>query len=98
MTSPKTNQFYTVKKSVVADKRGRITLGTEVKTKEFRVLQNDLGQILLDPIVQIPERELWLWQNQQALKSIKQGLQEANTGEIHDLESFADFAEVEIED
>ena len=85
--------FYPLKNIVSADGNGRISLGTEVKTKQFRVFKNDLGQILLDPLVSIPEGELWLWQNQSALKSVQKGLQEASAGELHEMESFAEFAE-----
>lgn len=88
-------EFHQIKNLVSADGRGRITLGAELKTKQFRVLKNALGQILLDPVVPIPERELWLWENQEALKSVKKGLQEASVGEIQEMESFADFAELD---
>ena len=88
-------EFHQIKNLVSADGRGRITLGAELKTKKFRVLKNALGQILLDPVVPIPEHELWLWENQKALKSVKKGLQEASVGEIQEMESFADFAELD---
>lgn len=91
-------EFYPIKNLVSADARGRITLGAQLKTKQFRVFKNALGQILLDPLVSIPEREHWLWENQEALKSVKQGLQEASDGEIHEMESFANFAELDDED
>jgi hypothetical protein len=59
---------------------------------------NELGQILLDPIVNIPEREIWLWKNQSALSSLKQGLQEAKAGETQDYGSFAEYADLDITD
>jgi hypothetical protein len=89
-----TEGFYPIKNLVSADGRGRITLGAEIKTKQFRVFKNNLGQILLDPLVSIPEREIWLWQNQSALQSLQKGLQEASQGEIYEMESFADFADL----
>ena len=92
----KENQkFHEIKNLVSADGRGRITLGAELKTKQFRVLKNALGQILLDPVVPIPERELWLWKNKEALQSVKKGLLEASAGEIHEIGSFADYAELD---
>lgn len=87
-------EFHQIKNIVCADGRGRVTLGTQLKTKQFRVLKNALGQILLDPIISIPESELWLWENKEALNSVKKGLQQASVGEIEEMESFADFAEL----
>ena len=54
---------------------------------------NDAGQILLDPVVNIPERELWLWQNPDALASVQRGIQQSEAGEAHNLGSFAQYAE-----
>jgi hypothetical protein len=59
---------------------------------------NDDGQILLDPVVAIPERELWLWQNPEAIASVQLGIQQAGEGELHNMESFAQYAELEVED
>jgi hypothetical protein len=88
-------EFYPMENLISTDGKGRITLGAEVKTQQFRVLKNALGQILLDPVVSIPEHEVWLWQNQEALQSLQKGLQEASEGKIHDGESFADCAQLD---
>jgi hypothetical protein len=69
-----------------------------VKGKRYRVMVNDAGQILLDPVVAIPERELWLWQNPEAIASVQQGIQQAEAGDLHELESFAQFAEIEVDE
>lgn len=95
---PITNlDFKQIKNSSVADKRGRLTIGTVAKQKNYRVAINSLGQILLDPIVSVPQRESWLWQNQAASQSLKQGLIEASENKITDLGSFADYADIDIE-
>ena len=49
-----------------------------------------IAQILLDPVVIVPERELWLYKNPTALASVMQGLRDAAGGEVHHLGSFAD--------
>lgn len=49
---------------------GHLSLNLEPKSTEYRVLVNEAGQILLDPITNIPDREQWLWQNPQALASV----------------------------
>lgn len=90
--------FQEIKHSSRADDRGRLTVGAVAKKKNYRVMINELGQILLDPIVNIPEREIWLWKNQSALSSLKQGLQEAKAGETQDYGSFAKYADLDITD
>jgi len=55
---------------VQPDSRGRISFGTAIKNKTYRILTNELGQILLEPIVTIPKRERWLFENPEALAAI----------------------------
>jgi hypothetical protein len=90
--------FRKVKEIVEPDSRGRVSIGAITKGKSYSVQVNDAGQILLDPVVAIPERELWLWQNSEALTSVQRGLQQAVVGEVQDLGSFAQYANTEIED
>jgi hypothetical protein len=90
--------FQQIKESASIDKRGRLTLGVEATSKKYRVMKNQSGQILLDPVVNIPERELWLWKNPEAQASLEKGMQQAATGELHDLGSFAEYTDLEIDD
>lgn len=90
--------FRVVKDVVRPDSRGRLTLGQVARAKSYRVMVNDAGQILLDPVVSIPERELWLWQNPDALASVNLGIQHSAAGKTHDLGSFAQYADVEVDD
>jgi hypothetical protein len=55
---------------------------------------NDAGQILLDPVVSISERELWLWQNPEAIASVQRGIEQAESGNLQKLGSFAQYAEI----
>ncbi|WP_315788978.1 hypothetical protein [Fischerella sp. JS2] len=89
--------FHLIKETASADDRGRLTLGAVAKTKSYRVLINEVGQILLDPVVNFPERELWIWQNSVARNSLELGIKQAS-GELHDLGSFAQYADLEIEE
>ncbi len=89
--------FRTVKEVVEPDSRGRFSIGAIAKSKTYRVQMNDAGQILLDPVVTIPERELWLWQNSEVIASVQRGIEQAGAEEVHDLGSFAQYAEMEIE-
>ena len=90
--------FEMVKGIVEADNRGRLSIGAAAKGKSYRVMVNGEGQILLDPVVAIPERELWLWQNPEAISSVQRGIQQAGEGELHDMGSFGEYAELEVED
>jgi len=90
--------FQVVKALVQPDGRGRISLGMTATGKSYRVLINDEGQILLDPVVPVPERELWLWNNPDAIASVRQGMQQVAQGEVHDLDSFAQYVDLEVED
>jgi hypothetical protein len=80
-----------------ADNLGVINLGQTAKAQRYRVLVNDSGQILLDPIP-VLEREQWLWENPQALASVQRGLEQAARGEQISLGSFARYADLDIED
>lgn len=54
----------------------------------------ETGQILLDPVVSIPEQKLWLWQNPDALASVQRGIEQASTEETLDSGSFAQYADL----
>lgn len=65
------------------DDRNRLTLGEIFKGyKRVRLYKNDRGEVLLQPVVEIPASELWLFQNKDALESIQRGLKDASEGKI----------------
>ncbi|NJM62243.1 MAG: hypothetical protein HC849_21850 [Oscillatoriales cyanobacterium RU_3_3] len=90
--------FWILKKLISTDSQGYLSLNLEPKSTEYRVFVNEAGQILLDPVTNIPDREQWLWQNPEALASIKCGLTQAAKGEVHYLGNFSEYADLEIED
>jgi ribosomal protein S4E len=49
-----------MKKLISTDSQGHLSLNLEPKSKEYRVLMNEAGQISLDPISNRPDREQWL--------------------------------------
>ena len=70
---------------VTLDKQNRITLGkllTGISTKLFDAKVED-GKIVLEPMEAIPEREMWLHKNPEALASVLRGLKDAKEGKIH---------------
>ena len=46
----------------------------------------------------VPEEEIWLWQVPTAWASLERGLRQAAVGDVHDLGSFAQYADLEIDD
>ncbi len=91
--------FYIIKEAILTSEQGNLILGDAAKAKVYRVLTNDAGQILLDPIniEQIPEEQRWLWQNSEALGMVLRGIEQAARGEVHDNGSFAEYADLEID-
>ena len=65
------------------DDRHRITLGELVKdTRRVRIYRNARGELLLQPVMEIPTAEVWLFQNQEALTAVKKGLEDAAKGRV----------------
>jgi hypothetical protein len=77
---------------VHTDARGRLTLGSAAQNADYRVLVNEKGQILLDPVIPILASEAWLWENPALRASMERALRQAEAGEFEDLGSFANFA------
>ena len=62
------------------DERGRISLGTSFANCTFLVEEKD-GSIVISPARVIPERESWLYENEEALHLVREGLEQARKGE-----------------
>ena len=84
--------------AVLPDGRGRITLPKSVRVRlgegvSFATYVNDAGQVVLDPVVELPMRERWIYQNPRALAALKAGLNSAVDESLVDLGSFAKHAD-----
>lgn len=78
------------------DAKGRITLGKLAEgVSSFHVSRDKKGRLVLEPYTEIPARERWLFQNPEALESVLKGIEQAKSGELHDLGSFARYADDE---
>ena len=84
----------------ILDAKNRVTLGNKIMGKTplgrmevdaFGILIGSEGDILLRPMVNIPSRELWIYQNPKALKSIQKGLQDAREGKITEIKDVKEF-------
>lgn len=85
--------------TVHPDSKGRITLGALAKgVDSFIMSQDKNGDIVLKPMVSIPARELWLYQNKKALKSVLQGIKEIGEGKHITRGSYAKYADIELDE
>lgn len=93
-----TEDFVETKAFAIADARGRITLGAHAVKKQYRISENAKGEVLLTPVISIPENEAWLYQNPRAIDLVRRGLEDVTAGRIHDTGSFAQYADLDIGD
>ena len=80
------------------DHSGRMTLGKKDANKTYLVDRRSDGTLVLTPVAIIPERELWIWKNEKAITAVKEGLEQSAMGEAKFIGSFAQYANLEIED
>ena len=65
------------------DAKGRITLGKLADgVSSYRARRLPDGKIVLEPFVEIPAEERWLWENKEALASVKRGIADAKAGRL----------------
>lgn len=72
-------------KETEPDNKHRISLGPAVKTPpgvRYKVMQNELGQILLDPVKSVPAYEAWIYENPERIASLKRGIAQAEAGQL----------------
>ncbi len=83
--------------TVSMDAKQRICL-TRVLSKEerdnfssFRIYREG-GKIVLEPVIEVPAKDHWIYKNPEALTSLMRGMNDAEEGRLHDLGSFAQYA------
>ena len=80
----KDTDFKKIAESVKPDAKKRVVLpklqGQEGVT--YHIYSNSMGQIILDPQVTIPASEAWLFNNPDALASVRRGLSDAAEGRV----------------
>lgn len=80
-----------------SDSRGRVQIGKNAIDKDFKIEYGDNGTIMLTPVVFIPENEAWLYENEEAIRSVRAGLHDAAAGNVHDGAAFMDYLKKETE-
>ena len=89
----KNTDFQLVTEFAQTDAKKRLSLGGALAGgAAFNIYRNALGQLFLDPVKAIPASEAWLFENPQALASVKQGLRESAEGKRIYRGSFAKHA------
>jgi hypothetical protein len=90
----KNADFELVTEFAQPDAKKRLSLGEAARgATAFNIYRNRLGQLILDPVKTIPASEMWLYENAEALASVKQGLRESAEGKSVYRGSFAKHVE-----
>jgi hypothetical protein len=53
--------------------------------------------IILEPFSEVPASEKWLFDNKSALDNLKKGLSQAKSGNLRSKDSFAKYADDDVE-
>ncbi len=89
----KNSDFRLVVEFAQPDAKKRLSLGAALgDVTAYNIYRNILGQLVLDPVKAVPASEMWLYENEQALASVKRGLKESAEGKRIYRGSFAKHA------
>lgn len=61
----------------------------------FRAHKEEDGRIILEPLIEVPAKEHWIYKNPAALNSLLQGIEDAKAGRIEDRGSFAKYVKAD---
>ncbi len=86
------------RKTNTADSKGRLGLGARFANKMFRITMQPDGNILLEPVVAVHEREVWFFRNPEAQAQVQEGIRQSRAGETVYLGSFAQYADIDTDD
>jgi hypothetical protein len=65
------------------DSKGRVTLGKLAEgVSSYRARRQADGKIVLEPFVEIPAEERWLWENTEALHRVRSGIADLKAGRL----------------
>lgn len=78
-------------KTLRPDSKGRISIGFFIQkgVSGFHAHVDKNHRIILEPLAEIPAKELWLHKNPTALASVKKGLEQSKQKKTKSLGSFA---------
>jgi hypothetical protein len=87
------NGFEEVKERVAPDNKGRLSLGSLIVGKKFRVYKSSEGQILLDPVIDISQRELSSLADPEKLAAWQRAQKDLRQGNLEDIGSFSQYVD-----
>ena len=89
----RSSDFELVSEFAQPDAKKRLSLGEALReSTAFNIYRNSQGQLVLDPVNTVPASEMWLFEDAQALASVKKGLRESAEGKSAYRGSFAKYA------
>jgi len=89
----KKSDFQLISEFAQPDAKKRLSLGEASSgATAYNIYRNSLGQLILDPVKAVPASEMWLYENTEALASVKRGLRESADGKSLYRGSFAKHA------
>jgi hypothetical protein len=89
----KDTDFQLISEFAQPDAKRRLSLGEAGSgATAYNIYRNSLGQLILDPVKAVPASEIWLYENTEALASVKRGLRESAEGKSVYRGSFAKHA------
>jgi len=79
-------------RTVYPDAKGRITLGGLAKgISSFHITTDKEGRIILEPFIEIPACEQWLFKNKVAMKQVQKGLEDSAAGRVSERGDFSQY-------
>lgn len=77
------------------DQKNRITLSGLIPegVSSVRATVDNKNRIILEPYIEIPAHEAWLFQNPEALEMVRKGLEQSGKSQKVDLGSFSSFSD-----
>lgn len=80
------------------DTRRRVNLSKLLPKGNFHAVKAYLegNKIILEPMIEIPAQEAWLYENSKALKAVQKGIKQAKEGKLKTRKSYTEFADDEI--
>jgi hypothetical protein len=99
MTSNKQPTYSKRRIRLPLDARKRISLAKILPDTGVSSIQAYLegDKIILEPMAEIPARELWLYKNPKALASVHRGIEQSKSGKIKkSTRSFSEFLNEEV--
>lgn len=75
------------------DSKGRITLGKKLveNISSYHITVREDRSIVLEPYVEIPASEMWIYENPKVLESIKRGVEQSKKGRTRKLGDFSQY-------